>query len=239
LFAAVAPAASEPAFQIDSQVGLTSLISISDGQLSRMADTLQAIADTPEAARGDWAALKTALGLASTVNVPAAIFYARRDGTCFRLTGSAEPVTIRDRDYFTKVMSGAVSIGDLVVSRTTNRNVTIVAVPVRNGSGSVVSLIGASIFLDDLSAIVKSKMGIAHPLVFWAIDRTGKIALHSDPSNIFVEPGKMTGALARVRDEMLAHDSGSIAYEYRGAMRTVIYRKSSLSGWRYGFGVVR
>jgi hypothetical protein len=37
---------------------------------------------------------------------------------------------------------------------------------------------------------------------------------------------------------MLANDEGTDSYTFRGKKRVVIYRKSPLTGWRYGFGMV-
>jgi hypothetical protein len=137
------------------------------------------------------------------------------------------------------VMRGHVSIGDLVTSRSTGRSVAIVAVPITQPGGAVAGLLGASVYLDSLSALVRREMGIGADDIFWAIDGRGIIAVHSDPSNIFVEPSKLSPALKAVGDAMLSREQGTQTYEYRGRMRTIIFRKSALTKWRFGFGVVR
>jgi len=231
------PAQAAP-FVIDGDVGLSSLIALSDGHLGTMAGTLEAIAATPDVQTARWDAVKGPLRQAAALNVSAIVTFARPDGSYWVLGSGKQSANIADRDYFRTAMSGQTVIGELVVSRTTGRQAAVVAVPIRNVAGTVVGILGASIFLDDLSARLKREMGIGSNVIFWAIDGTGKIAIHSDASNIFAEPGKMSPALANVRDEMLSHDGGTITYEYRGAQRTVIYRKSAISNWRYGFGIV-
>jgi hypothetical protein len=113
----------------------------------------------------------------------------------------------------------------------------VVAVPVVGPSGKVLGMFGASIPLASLSAVLRVEMGLAANEVFFAIDARGVIQLHSDPSNIFVEPGKMSATLLRVTSRMLVEDEGTQTYEFRGRTRTVLYRKSSLTGWRFGFGI--
>lgn len=234
----VAPARASAPFQVDGDVGLSSLIALSDGRLQAMAATLEAVAATPEAQSAQWDAVKKPLSQASALGLKGLLVFATPDGSYWTVSGGKQSANVAHRGYFKTAMSGAISIGDLVVSQSTGKMQTVVAVPIRTASGSVAGVLAATIFLDDFSAQLKRELGIGPNVIFWAIDGTGKIAIHSDPTNIFVDPGKMSPALAKVRDEMLSHDGGTMSYFYRGAHRTVIYRKSSISDWRYGFGVV-
>jgi hypothetical protein len=232
------PASAQAPFEVSADVALSSLISLTDAHLRTVADTLGALAATPGVQRADWDAVKDPLRQVAALNVPAILTFSRPDGTYWALNGGRQSANIADRDYFKRAMHGDVVVGELVTSRSTGKPVAIIAVPIRSANGSVVGVLGAAVFLDALSAQIKKEMGVGRDYIFWAIDGTGKIALHSDPSNIFVEPGRMSPELARVRDEMLANDSGTTAYVFRGTHRTVVYRKSALTGWRYGFGIV-
>lgn len=225
-------------FQINGDVGLSALIALSDGRMQSMASILEAVAKSPSVQSGQWSNVQRPLREAAALGIPGVLLFATPDGTYWTLAGGKMNARIADRDYFKTAMSGHVSIGDLVTSRSTGKPQTIVAVPVRNASGSVIGVLAGSIFLEDLSAQLKQELGIGPNVIFWAIDGTGKIAIHSDASNLFVEPRKMSPALAKVGDEMLAHDSGTMTYAFRGAERTIVYRKSGVSGWRYGFGII-
>jgi methyl-accepting chemotaxis protein len=231
-------AIAQPArFTVDANVALASLIAISDGHLQTMADTLETLSTTKAAQSGEWPQIRSSLTRVAETTVPAALFFARTDGRFWTLQGGLQKGTISDRPYFRRVMMGQIVIGDLVISRSTGRAVTVVAVPVRGPNGAVSGLLGGSVYLDDLSARIERDMDLGPQDLFWAIDSHAVIAIHSDQTAIFVEPRKVSPALRSVVDEMLANDSGTQTYEFRGRTRTVIYRKSPLTGWRYGFGI--
>ncbi len=231
--------AAEPAFRVDANVALASLMSLSDNHIETMAGTLDTVAATPAAASGDWSQIGPELRKAASLNVAAVVFYANADGAYWTITGGKQPSTISDRPYFIHAMRGERPIGDLLASRSTGKAVAVVAVPVMGKAGKVNGVLGASIYLDQLSLQLAGEMHLSAGLVFWALDPHGTIALHSDTSNVFVQPGKLTPALAQVTARMLAQQSGTETYSYKGRTRTVIFRKSPVTGWTYGFGITR
>jgi hypothetical protein len=234
----VASAQSVAPFKIDASIGLSSLMSLGDAHLKAMAASLETIAASPAAQSGDWARISPALAEAAKTNVPAVLRFARPDGTYWTVSGGRQKATVADRGWFARAMSGNTDIGELVTSRATGKPVAVVAVPVRAADGHIVGILGASIFLDQLSATIANEMGMTPGLLFWAIDGRGVIAIHSDPTSIFMEPAKMSDELKRVQRDMLANDEGTDSYTFRGKKRVVIYRKSPLTGWRYGFGMI-
>ncbi|HZY98579.1 MAG TPA: cache domain-containing protein [Candidatus Baltobacteraceae bacterium] len=225
-------------FQINGEIGLSALIALSDSRMQSLASTLEAIAESPSVQTARWSSIQRPLREVAALGIPGVLLFAAPDGTYWTLSGGKMTANIADRPYFKQAMSGRVSIGDLVTSRSSGKAQTMIAVPVRSAGERVVGVLAGSIFLDDLSAQLKRELGIGPNVIFWAIDGTGKIAIHSDATNVFVEPRKMSPALAKVGDEMLANDSGTMTYSFRGAQRSIVFRKSSVSGWRYGFGVV-
>jgi hypothetical protein len=42
--------------------------------------------------------------------------------------------------------------------------------------------------------------------------------------------------MRRAFTEMLAGQEGAVTYDFRGSRRTVLYRRSPVTGWWYGFG---
>lgn len=226
-------------FQIDASVGLSALVAVADGHFGALADALETVAGTPEARSLNWESVKPLMRNVAAANVSGVTWYAKADGTYWTLASGLMPRTIADRAYFKRVLGGKTDIGELVTSRSTNRAVAVVAVPVFDANQRVVAVAGSSVYLDDLSNRIASELGLAPPLIFWAVDGNGQIALHGDVSSIFMKPAEQSPQLARVMADMIAHDSGTDTYEFRGKMRTVIYRKSSLNGWRYGLGIVR
>lgn len=230
-----------PAFSVDGRIALHSLMSLSDGHLQKLADVLTMLAKTEGARTGEWKNIRGSLGEAARVNVPAAFWFATPNGSYWSLTQGHIEAKLTDRPYFPRVLAGQTVIGDLVVSRSTNRNTAIVAVPVRGRNNAVVGLLGASVHLDSLSALIRQEMGgLADGLIFFAIDAQPLGALNSDPSLIFGEPMKLGDeGMRQAFKEMLSGVGGVVTYDFRGGRRTVLYRKSPVTGWWYGFGLVR
>jgi hypothetical protein len=100
-------------------------------------------------------------------------------------------------------------------------------------------VLGSSVELDSLSVRIHREMALPAGYVFFAIDSQPLGALHSDPELIFTEPMKLGDKeMERAFAEILSRQEGIVTYPFRGTRRTVLFRKSPLSGWWYGFGVV-
>lgn len=229
-----------PAFSVDGQIALHSLVSLSDGHLRKMADVLTMIARTDAARMCDWDAIHARLSEAATANVPAVLWFALPDGKLWSLKEGRVATTIADRPYFPHVLAGETVIGSLVVSRSTNRNTAIVAVPIFGEEHEVVGLLGASVHLDSLAAVLRQEMGgLGDGLLFFAIDEKGLGALNSEPSLIFTEPLKLgDSGMRRAFEKILADQQGVVTYEFRGVERTVLYQRSPVTNWSYGFGLL-
>ncbi len=234
----LAAPAQTGAISVDGNVALSSLVALTEGHLRTMADTLELLASTKAAQAGDWMQLAPHLRERASSNVPAVMWYANPDGTYWTLDAGLQKGTLADRPYFARVRAGSTVIGDLVVSRSTGKEVAVVAVPVTSSSGAVTGVLGASIYLQPLSELIAREMGIGPNAIFWAIDGRGIIAIHSDTSNIFMEPSAMSPELKAVTQEMLTSEGGVATYTFRGRTRTVIYRRSVLTSWHFGFGVL-
>lgn len=59
---------------------------------------------------------------------------------------------------------------------------------------------------------------------------SGRLALDWDKSLIFLEPRKLSPDLDHAFGTMLEHSDGMQTYTFRGKPRTVIYRKSPVTG---------
>ena len=229
------------AFTVDGQVALHSLMSLSDAHLQKMADVLAILAATDAVRSGEWERIRGPLTEAARTNVPAVLWFALPDGTYWTADGGRAAASLSDRPYFPRVLAGKTVIGELVVSRSTSRNSAIVAVPVRGRDDSVVGALGASVRLDSLSALVRREMGgLDGGLLFFAIDAEPLGALHSDRAMIFTEPMRLgDDAMRRAFREILSGREGVVTYTFRGSRRTVLYRRSPVSGWWYGFGALQ
>lgn len=227
------------AFVVDGRIALHALMSLSDAHLRKMADVLTVLARTDDARSGDWARIRGPLAAIAPMNVPAVHWFALPDGRYWTVEHGRSDATLSDRPYFPSVLAGRTVIGELVTSRSTNRNSAIVAVPVRGRAGAVVGVLGASVHLDSLSAIARAELGgLGDSVIFFAIDSKPLGALHYDTTMIFTDPMKlgdeeMRGAFR----QMLAADEGTVTYPFRGSRRTIAFVRSPLTGWRYALGV--
>lgn len=228
-------------FTVAGSVALHSLVSLSDGHLQKLSDVLGILATTDAVRSGEWERIRVPLADAARVNVPAVLWFARTDGTYWSVAQGRVAGTLADRPYFSRALAGRTVLGDLVVSRSTARNVAIVAVPVRGRNDAVVGVLGASVHLDSLSALLRREMGgLEAGLIFFAVDAKPLGALNSDTTLIFTEPMRIGDAgMRRAFTEMLASHEGAVTYDFRGSRRTVLYRRSPVTGWWYGFGAIQ
>lgn len=227
------------AFTVDGRVALHAFMSLTDAHLRNLADVLTVLASTDAARSGDWRRIGAPLGEAARLTIPAVHWFALPDGRYWTVERGRAAASLADRTYFRRVLAGQTVIGDLVVSRSSSRNTAIVAVPVRGRDGSVTGVLGASVYLDSLAARVRGEMGgLGNDVVFYAIDGNGLGALNSDPTLIFTEPLTLGDAEMRSAfTEMLAQREGTVRYTFRGSRRLVMYATSSVTNWRYGFGL--
>ncbi|HSJ26075.1 MAG TPA: hypothetical protein VK929_15460 [Longimicrobiales bacterium] len=239
--AAIPPVPDGPAsaVAVDGHVALNSLMALSDLHLQKLADVMRMLAATDAARSADWGRIRPLLAEAARTNVSAVNWFALPDGSYSSVQEGPAAGTLADRAYWGRLLAGETVIGELVVSRATGRNVAIVAVPVRGAGGAVVGVLGNSVHLDQLSALLKREMGLEPNQLFYSLDAEPLVGLHVDPRTIFLHPlEEGDPQVDRAMREILSREEGEVSYDFRGARRTVIYRRSTVTGWWYAFGVL-
>jgi hypothetical protein len=190
-------------FKVDADIALSSLQSLADGHLQKMADSMHMLAASDAARSADWERIKGPFAELAKRNAAALNWFALPDGAYWSLQDGKEPGNLSGRDYFPRVL-------------------------------------GASIYLDELSEVIRQQMGVGEGLIFYTFDHTGLVALVWDRDLVFFEPRKSGDeALARAFDDMLSAEQGIVTYTFRESERTVVFRRSPLTGWWHAFGVVR
>lgn len=116
--------------RVKGGVALASLMSLSDGHLQKMADSLQLLGLSDVAHSADWEQIEDPLAEVAKRNVPALNWFALPDGSYWSVQHGKENTNLSTRAYFPKVLSGQTVIGDLIVSKATGNAIAIVAVPV-------------------------------------------------------------------------------------------------------------
>lgn len=223
--------------RIKADVALSALASLSDAYLEKMADSLRILAATSDAKTAKWANIQGPLMEVSKRNVEALNWFALPDGSYWSVQEGKEAKSLSDRPYFSKVLEGKAVIGDLVVSKATGKSVAVVAVPVMREK-AVVGVLGASIYLDRLSARLEKEMDLDKTMIFYSFNSTPTVALDWDPSIIFADPKKLGKEVSNAFNEMLKQEEGAVSYTFRGKRRDVVFEKSDRTGWWYAFGII-
>lgn len=226
-------------FVVDGRVALASLISLSDGHLQQITGHFQTLASSEDARSASWDRIRDPLAAIEQVNVRSLMWFALPDGSYWSVQGGKAAGNLSDRSYWPRLMAGQTVIGDLVASKATGKSAAIVAVPVRDAGGAIVGALGSSVYLDSLSLLLKREIDLQPDQIFFSVDATPIGALQDDPAQIFLDPYAIgEPELERAIREMLTQEEGVVNYTFRGKPRTVLYRKSHVSGWWYAFGQV-
>ena len=232
--------ARAPTMTVSAEVALNSVMSLADAKLQKLSDVLTILAGTDAARSADWTRIRAPLAQAARFNVPAVIWFALPNGSYWTSESGPASGNLSDRAYFPRVLRGESVIGDLVVSKATNKSTAIVAVPIRRADGGVVGVLGGSVYLDSLSHRIQQEMGLTRNQLFYTLNAEPVVGLHADPAIIFFHPlDEGDAALSRAIRQILDTGSGSVTYDFRGNRRSVVYRKSAVTGWWYVFGLVQ
>ncbi len=73
--------------------------------------------------------------------------------------------------------------------------------------------------------------------LFYSLDAQPLVGLHRDPETIFLRPlEEGDPALSAAIRQIIEGEEGMVSYRFQGRERTVLYRRSPVTGWSYAFG---
>ncbi len=219
-------------FGLDAQLSLNAYTALAEQEFEHARTGLRVLAASENALSGDWERIKGPLAvLAKDTPINAAVWFAKPDGSYFTVESGPTEQNLKDREYFPELLAGKEVAGGLVVSRSTGKRSAIVAVPVQAG-GRVIGALGVSLAMEKLGAAIDDKIGFPAEMMFYALDENGQIGLHRQSTLLFEfaeELGSPT--LTAAVKEMLAKPEGVVHYEFQGAERVAIFKKSGATGW--------
>lgn len=224
--------AADPGFLLDAKVGLNAYASLVEQEFAHTQGTLRVLASSDNAMSGNWDRIKGPLAvLAKNAPTGSAVWFVRPDGSYFTVESGLTNQNLKDRGYFPRLMAGKEVSGDLVISKSTGKRSAIIAVPVLAG-GRVIGALGVTIALEKVAALVDAKMAFPENVVFYALDSHGETTLHRQTSRLFEFAAQMgSPTLTNAVAEMLAKPGGIVRYQFEGAKRTAIYKRSAATGW--------
>jgi cache domain-containing protein len=237
LLAHIAPAAAAAAdtkLTLEPGVGLNALAALVDKEFEYTSQALDIVASSENARSGSWERMKGPLALLATSNTNiAAVWFVQPDGSYFTVDKGRTGQSLKNRAYFPTLMAGTRVIGFLVISNSTGKRSAIVAVPIRVGA-QVIGAVGASIAMENLSAEIGRLLALPENTVFYALDQGGQIAFHRETPLLFEFATQLgSPTLTKAVGQMLVVPHGEVRYQFQGARRTAIFRKSSVTGWVY------
>lgn len=228
-----AQTAATPERSVNVKVALSALTTLAESQIRDMADALAVAAATDEAQSADWEKIRPLLNTFQGHFLPANLWFARPDGSYFTLDKGLTNKNLKDRPYFPTVLNGQVSVGELVVSKATGENTTIIAVPIKRQE-KVVGVLGASVYLDKFGQRLAQAVSLPPDMVFYALDSKGRVALHSQKELVFQEAAQLgSPTLSKAVAKMLATPEGEVTYSFAGGEQKAVYQTAPSLGWKF------
>ncbi len=149
--------------------------------------------------------------------------YIKPDGTFYDNTGISGDV--KQRDYFKQAMSGTAAVSDPVLSRSTGKMVTVVAVPVKTG-GKVTGVLFGAISMEKVTKRVLS-IKIGQTGYAYVLQQDGLAIIHPDRKiamrvNAVKDP-KLPQILREVNERIVKGTAGSTDYDYNGSSKIISF----------------
>lgn len=220
----------------DAGVTVSSLMSLSDAYIKSLSDRLEVVAITEEAASGKPERIMPMLKkIEKQEKGDAVAWFALPDGSYYTVDKGLMENNLKDRAYFPRVLAGEISVGELVISKSTNQVSTIIAVPVKKGD-SVTGVLGVSLFTRKLSVLINKNMRFEDDVVFFALTKDHITAINKKPGRVFLDPENQgVSSMTMAIKEMMSMDEGIVEYDFHGKRR-VAFMKSRYTNWWYAVG---
>jgi hypothetical protein len=180
--------------KIDTEMGVSAAASLTEARIEGLVMSMQVMALTDEVKSADWATMEPLLTEFEDGSIPLVAWFALPDASYYTVDAGLASGNLSDREYFPVVMDGDVAVGYTVVSKSTGKESTVAAVPVKDGN-NVIGALGVSIYLDELSQRIVSDLGLSDDMVFYAVNADDVIALHSD-TDMIMEDASEQAALS-------------------------------------------
>lgn len=177
---------------LDAAFGVRMIEKLTESAISALVDGMNVMTATANMRTGDWDQMEDLLAQFEESELSYNAWFLKTDGSYYKVGTGLASANLSDRDYFPTVMGGNATLGDLVVSRSTGRKSMILTAPVFNGP-SVIGALGVTLYLDDFSAYLASKLNLPEGLSFYGYDKNAMvICVHPDAS-LLLEPEASSG----------------------------------------------
>ncbi len=220
----------------DAGVTVSSLMTISDAYIKSLSDRLEVAAVSEEAASGKPERIMPMLKkIEEQEKGDAVAWFALPDGSYYTVDRGLMDKNLKDRAYFPVVLAGKISVGELVISKSTNQVSTIIAVPIKKDE-SVTGVLGVSLFTRKLSVLINKNMRFEDDVVFYALNKEHITVINKKPGLVNLDPeAQGNSSMTMAIKEMMSMDEGIVEYDFHGKRR-VAFMKSRYTNWWYAVG---
>ena len=138
---------------------------------------------------------------------------------------------VADRDYFqTAKASGKTTIGSIVLSKTTNKLISVICVPITSANQEFVGSLGLVLKIDFVTGLISSRKLGATGYGFMS-DKNGIILAHPVTEHILkLDITKLVGMEVFVK-RMLAGEKGVEEYTFKGVDKIAGFAPMTITNW--------
>jgi methyl-accepting chemotaxis protein len=147
---------------------------------------------------------------------------------------------VKDREYVKQALAGKQNISDPLLSKTDKKLVIVVATPIRDASGKVTGVLGATLDGQFLSDICKS-ISVGKTGYGFILNSTGVCIGHKNQSLVAKQDNAIDNAkkdsslkeLAAIESKMITGANGNGIYAYKNVSKYIAYAPVSGTSWSF------
>ena len=179
-------------FHLDAPFGVRAIKLLAEGYIKGLIDSMHVMTASANLQTGDWNQMETLLAQFEESELSYNAWFLMTDGSYYKVGSGLATSNLSDRDYYTQVMAGETTLGDLLVSRSTGRKSMILTAPIYNGP-SVIGALGVTLYLDDFSTLLNDQLLLPEGVGFYAYrNEDPTICMHAN-SDLLLEPLALAG----------------------------------------------
>ena len=139
-------------------------------------------------------------------------------------------ISVAERSYFQSAKSGKITIGEPVISKASGNSVFVIAVPLRNSSGTFAGILGSIVKLTALSEkITQTKIGeTGYPFM---VGHDGLFIAHPVKDYIFKLNMAALEGMEEIAKKSLAQETGVEKYRFKGVDKIAGFAPVPATGW--------
>ena len=181
-------------FSLNASFGVRAIRLLAESYITGLIESMHVMTATADLRTGDWEQMKGLLAQFEASELSYNAWFLKPDGSYYKVETGLQSANLSDRDYYTRVMAGETTLGDLLVSRSTGRKSMVLTAPIYNGP-SVIGALGVTLYLDDFSAFLNDQLLLPEGIGFYAYRTEDPvICIHANPA-LLLEPLASAGVM--------------------------------------------